>query len=269
MRHSAPVLILIVGFIGAPGAAPAGVVRHDIPEAAFLARESDYPAVFALRRNELGHRRCIATLIDPQWAVTAAHCIGADIPAATSAGAPGHKVEIAGREAVIAQVISHPRAAGSRADVALLRLRTPVTDVKPIPIYRGSDEVDRVVALPGWGSTGDGVKGEIKEDGLFRVVENRVDRVENNRLYWAFDDPRTSSRALTLEGVSGGGDSGGPALMRAEEAWSIIGVGSGQRDRGKRPGQYGVEEVFVRVSDFAAWIDSHIAAARGGRAARR
>lgn len=41
-------------------AAPAMVIRHDVPDAAYLARESEFPAVFALYRTKAGHNECIA-----------------------------------------------------------------------------------------------------------------------------------------------------------------------------------------------------------------
>ena len=112
--------------------------------------------------------------------------------------------------------------------------------------------------MPGWGGTGNSKCGLGMEDGLFRVAENLVDKAENGRLRWKFDAPSLNSRALTLEGISGPGDSGGPALLRTPQGWAVAGVSSAQDTMGGAEGLYGVEEVFVRVSEFTPWIDGYI-----------
>lgn len=241
---------------GASDVAHALVVRHDVADAAYLARESEFPAVFSLYRTRAGHPDCLATLIAPHLAITAGHCTDVGKLTAAIGTQAGYPVEIAGQPAVVvAVVLPPPRADGSRPDVALLRLRTPVIGIDPMTPHASGDEVGRVVAMPGWGGTGTGRSGAGPSDGRFRVVENRVDRAANGRLYWLFDDP-ASGRALTLEGISGPGDSGGPALMRTAGLWHVVGVSSAQRNGDGREGVYGVEEVFVRVSDLAQWIDN-------------
>ena len=50
------------------------VMRHDTGYGSYLARETDYPAVFPLLQQNR-RKTCIATLVTAQWAITAAHCV--------------------------------------------------------------------------------------------------------------------------------------------------------------------------------------------------
>ncbi len=239
--------------------ASAIVVRHDVPDAAYLGRQSDYPALFSLYRTKAGHNECIATLISPRFAITAAHCAQEkSLLTAAEPGAAGFEVTVAGLKERIDAVIHHPGSGTGRPpDIALLRFAKAVTHVAPVPLYRVGDEVGRIIVMPGWGGTGTGATGLDVEDGQFRIAENRVDRMENQRLYWRFDAPSTG-QALTLEGISGPGDSGGPALLQTPDGWHIAGVSSGQDTMGGPEGLYGVEESFVRISEFVEWIDGHL-----------
>lgn len=238
--------------------ADAVVVRHDVPDAAYLGQESEYPAIFSLYRTRAGHRDCLATLIGPRHALTAGHCTDVrKLRDAIGPNAKGYALEIAGREAWVEAVIEPPvRPDGTRPDIAILRLRHAVEGIQPLAVYEGRGEAGRIVRMPGWGGAGTGQSGAKPSDGLLRVAENRVDRAENGRLYWVFDAPE-SGKALTLEGIHGPGDSGGPALLLTAEGWRIAGVSSAQRNGGGPEGVYGVEEIFVRTSDLGSWINAN------------
>lgn len=64
------------------------------------------------------------------------------------------------------RVVHHPGTGSGRApDIALLRFASPVTHFAPVPIYRHSDELGRIIVMPGWGGTGTGKAGLGSEDG--------------------------------------------------------------------------------------------------------
>jgi len=65
--------------------------------------------------------------------------------------------------------------------------------------------------------------------------------------------------ALPLEGISGPGDSGGPALWFDNGQPYIVGVSSHQDYRDKDiEGLYGSYEFYARVSDYFDWINQVI-----------
>ncbi len=234
------------------------VRRHDVSDAMFRQDETRFPFLFTLYRTRAGNRDCVGTLIQPQWAITAAHCTK-DKPFLDALAAPGgrYRVVIAGHDALIDRVERHPDIDGQEVDLALLHFTQALADVPPVGVYRGRDEVGRAVLLPGWGGSGDGLVGLAQPDGLFRVAENRIDAAANGRLIWIFDDPRSfTNRALPLEGVSGPGDSGGPALIMGPSGWATAGVSRAQRTFGRPEGVYGAEEVYVRLSEYLTWIDA-------------
>lgn len=241
--------------------ADAIVTRHDVDDAAYLGNEADYPALASLFTTREGHRDCVATLIDPEWMITAKHCTtGGSIDQQIAEGA--FSVMLAeGREVPVSAIVRMPDADGPplNNDVALLRLRIPVTDITPIPLYDGSDAVGRVVLFPGWGGTGTGITGVAEEDGFFRVAQNRVESTFANFLVFRFDDPRAQpDHALPCEGISGPGDSGGPALLATPQGHRVAGISSWQRTYGGEAGLYGVDEYYVRISAVREWIDSVI-----------
>jgi hypothetical protein len=247
--------------VACAASAPAIVIRHDVEDSAYFADEAGYPFLFALYRMRRGYRDCIATLIHPSWAITAAHCTrDASFVTALSASSPSFEVEIGGRHAFVNRVVRHPDEGGRPVDLALIHFSTALASIRPVALYRFGDEAGRTVLLPGWGSPGNGLQGVRPGDGRFRVAENRIDAAIGGLLVWAFDDPRSLiGRAVPREGISGPGDSGGPALVMTPQGWAIIGVSSGQRTFGRAEGLYGAEEEYVRVSSFAAWIDGIVA----------
>ena len=276
MKAARAMRTTIAVFALASAVAPAGaiIMRHDVNEARYFALgEAHRPLVvqLALHASADGAPLLyngIGTLIAPDWVVTAAHAAEYLQQALHGAPLSDHFVYVAGRGYRVAQVVIHPGYAGPDGgahDIALIRLAAPVQhEVTPACLYQGEDERDRIVTLAGTGYAGDGLHGpRAHADGGLRGATVRVDAAEGNLLTWHFRPPR-DPRTTPLEGISGPGDSGGPAFIQVGARTCIAGVSSAQR-REVTPGQpdsgeghYGVEEVYMRVSHFRSWIEATI-----------
>lgn len=269
-RRSTVNMALAVAIAASTLVAPVDAIvrRHDVPDARYVIPDDYFPPLADIPIEGQG------VLIAPTWVITAAH-------ATQWQRKPIDHVMIAGKSRNVSQVIVHPgwkrvpqSEVGSEAsrlatrldndDVALLRLSEPVTDVTPASIYRGEGEVGHIVEIIGKGQTGTGKDG-IADDATHRTVlhraQNRIESANGHWLTYRFD---TGSRALPIEGIFGGGDSGGPIVMRDHGGWKLIGLTSwgwsgGHIAIGDAAGRYGETAYIVRLSRYADWIDEIIA----------
>ncbi|MCC5634979.1 trypsin-like serine protease [Nostoc sp. CHAB 5844] len=220
------------------------IIRHDLDPKLYLLADNQYPSVF----NFFGTDG-LGTLISSRWAITAAHT-AKNIPSS-------HQVLIAEKRYSIEQVVLHPDFQGSKPqdaqnDIALVELIEPVLGVEPIIPYQHDDELGQVATFVGRGDFGTGRTGIEKSDGLLRMATNRVERVDEQWIVFRFDEPPETTE---LEGVSGIGDSGGPALIKTEAGLFIAGISSWQDDDEQgQYGLYGVWEYYARVSKYIDWI---------------
>lgn len=240
------------------------VIRHDRSDRSYVVDAASYPASFHLHTRG-GRKVCLATLISPRWALTAGHCVD-DTPVRRTVEAnERYQVHLNAETYDIVQLVLHPQYSNGSflqgVDLALVQLDRAVTAVIPVPLNRTQDEVNRVVTLLGWGYTGIGSSERRFNDGKFRRAENTVDTAER-WLMLNFDDPTVpDSTALQLEGVPGLGDSGGPALLAADNGMHLAGIAIGELEANTGSvgqGRYGATEVYERISLHLEWIESII-----------
>jgi secreted trypsin-like serine protease len=247
------------------------VIRHDTGYARHLASESQFPAVFWLEKRDQ-RKICVATLIDAQWAITAAHCVEETGLKRAMDASESFAVHIANASVLIDEVVIHPsyrfrkipESIALEVDLALLHLSQPVLSPAPLSLYRSADEFDQVATFLGWGYFGIGTTGMQLDDGRMRQAQNRVVDATGSRLRFDFDDPRDSAAlALPLEGLPGLGDSGGPALLRSGNGFELAGVAVGEVSAavgvGQELGRYGAVAVYERLSAHLDWIEASIA----------
>ena len=252
--------------------ASAIIIRDDTADAAYRTNAAALPALADFPGE--GH----GVLIAPQWVVTAAHVACLHMPL--------QEIRIAGNVRQVEAVMVHPGfrmpsealikstlASGdagqlmaflaSADDIALVKLQAPVSDVAPIALYRGDDELGKTVQLIGKGATGTG-KDSAVADGPRRTALRRAFNVISHSdarwLSYRFDAPAS---ALPLEGMTGSGDSGSPLLIETDQHWQLAGLASWVSSDGELRGypgaRYGDRGNSVRVSRYLTWVETTIA----------
>lgn len=229
------------------------VMRHDVDEAEYIALAKKY-AGSAIRLNA----GC-GTFILPNVILTAAHV--AVVPQI------GKDVTVDGFKYGIKKIIIHPDYNDGMSianDIAIIILDEDAPNIEVAKLYLNNDEVGKeiIFAGTGWAGTGDKgmIDGAINKDREMRAAQNRVDGIrEDGFIRFTFDAP-DSEEALPLEGISGPGDSGGPALWFDGDQAYVMGVSSHQNGRGmgKPEGVYNVYEFYTRVSEFSEWIETEL-----------
>ncbi|XP_062524707.1 uncharacterized protein LOC101737507 isoform X2 [Bombyx mori] len=226
-----------------------------------------WPWQAALYRD--GDFQCGATLIHPQWLLSASHCFYqateahwvARLGALRRGAWPRGPWERVSR---VVQVVTHPKymSRGFRNDIALLRLERGAMHarLRPacLPPAYHMPPPGRHCTVVGWGQLYEHER--VFPDTLQEVELPVISSAECRRrtrllpLYRVTDD-------MFCAGYDRGGrdaclgDSGGPLMCQESGRWYIYGVTSNGYGcaRANRPG------VYTKVSNYIDWIDSVIA----------
>jgi hypothetical protein len=189
-------------------------------------------------------------LIAPNWVITAAHL--------TPEFKPGHRFHCGAEELQMAEIVVHPQYDENvgRHDLALVRLQVASKQV-PLRLWRWAGEAQHVVSVIGHWQGGNGITGSSADaEKKLKGATNRVALADEHWLKFIMDDPSKGS-STSLEGVSGGGDSGAPAYLKRDGATYLLGVGSRNSDTNDDGVEqnYGDTDLYVRISTHAPWID--------------
>ena len=192
----------------------------------------------------------VGVMISSRWVLTAAHVASGLRPQRL----PTPSVTINGINIQVEKVLLHPRwREEGPADIGLIKLKESVRSSRWAKPYEGNDEIGKDIKIVGWGDFGTGLTGPTTMDQRLRGATNRVDDVTEDNLIFDFDSPE-SNDATELEGVSGPGDSGGPALAEIKGELFVLGVSVAQDGHGRGRGRYGATEYYTKVSNYAKWI---------------
>ncbi|MEU2434056.1 trypsin-like serine protease [Streptomyces sp. NPDC007861] len=199
-----------------------------------------------------GHA-CGAALVAPQWVVTVGHCVRNDQGALV--GHPhGWKVRIGSTSVSsggeIIEVDKFIRRPGDLQgnDIALLKLKTPAKG-RPIKIAASKPTATTPVRILGWGMTCDELEPKCFPDHL-----READTVVQTDA--SCEDAGIKGTEICVGSVDGkvaptNMDSGGPAIARAGDGWTLVGAVSGGN-----PGQPGV---YSAVPAFRTWMNDVMA----------
>ena len=271
--------------------AHAVVIRSDVPDISYRVAAGAFPALTDLPGE--GH----GVLIAPRWVITAAHAapmqgMEGDVTVGGMARKVKRVIIYPGYQKVPDQIIQHFLASkdpsglyaflASSNDIALIELVSPVTDVTPMPLYRGNQERGMTAELVGKGATGNGVAGQGNDSAhrtVLRHAFNVIVGTDERYVWYRFDAPPL---ALPLEGITGSGDSGGPLFIGQGVSRQLVGLASWGRYPPDHPfwkryargsefqqGLYGEIVYGVRVSSYLSWIDGVISGGAAEREARR
>jgi len=225
------------------------LTRHDKDEAEFLKLAERFEKYIC----HLNLPDCEGSVIADQWAISAAHC--AELIVDKFNAGRKHFVIINDVEIEVDKVIMYKEWSRKQSDIALLHLKTKPLGALQAELYSDHDEVDKLIYMVGRGDKGNGLIGVNGNDGKQRGATNRIETATEKWLTWTFDHPDTQTKYLTeYEGISGPGDSGGPAFILKNDKVYLAGISSKQLTKGGAEGLYGVEELYTRISTKIDWI---------------
>lgn len=209
-----------------------------------------FPFMVSVQQD--GQHYCGASLIKPDWIVTAGHCAVNVEPEQLSVRI-GDQDRTKGEEAKVVEFATHPDFSYEpfRDDVAVMKLDHPVR-AQPVEIAPESGPIGTATRILGWGMTCE--DGSECPEPPIRLQELDTELVPDERCSENYDrdnelctdSPTENAQACIL-------DSGGPQLKGRSGHWQLIGATS--RDGDADPTCATGPGIYTDLTAHRDWIE--------------
>lgn len=268
----AMLITALIGVAPAAHAAAPNAAHPNIVGGTNATQQYGAVSIWNLNRN-----RCTAALIDPYWALTAAHCTDlltpdqvTEIRAASPNNTSGYQ------EVGIAAYYTHPNYDPNllKDDLALIKFKRPVQNNpsnnygKPLALYGKTPTASTPLKAAGWGwvcedTTNPNCAHPVN---ILQELNMKIAPASSCPAMW---DPANELCGIAANGTHANGcygDSGGPLVAKDwDNKWKLAGIISYDGDDwdtnsgcGNSPTGGQGSGVFVNVSKYKTWINQII-----------